>query len=28
LGEDYFRKGCDIFGYPLDPDHPWYRGGK
>jgi 5-methylcytosine-specific restriction enzyme A len=27
-GEDYFRKGCDIFGYPLDPDHPCYRGSK
>jgi 5-methylcytosine-specific restriction endonuclease McrA len=28
LGEDYFRKGCDAFGYPLDPAHPWYRGSK
>jgi hypothetical protein len=22
-GEDYWRKGCDIFGRPNDPDHPW-----
>ena len=22
-GEDYMRKGCDIFGRPNDPDHPW-----
>ena len=21
------RKGCDVNGWPLDPDHPW-RGGK
>lgn len=28
MGEDWLRKGCDIFGYPLDPNHPWYRGGK
>ena len=28
LGEDYMPKGCDVFGYPLDPHHPWYRGGK
>ncbi len=20
-GEDYMRKGCDVFGRPLDPDH-------
>ena len=27
-GEDnWLVKGCDIFGYPLDPNHPWYRGG-
>jgi hypothetical protein len=26
MGEDWLRKGCDIFGYPLDPNHPWYRG--
>jgi 5-methylcytosine-specific restriction endonuclease McrA len=19
---------CDVNGYPLDPRHPWYRGGK
>jgi 5-methylcytosine-specific restriction enzyme A len=25
LGQDYMRKGCDVFGYPLDPAHPWYR---
>jgi 5-methylcytosine-specific restriction enzyme A len=26
LGEkDYMRKGCDIFGRPLDPDHPWNK---
>lgn len=25
LGEDYFRKGCDVFGRPLDPNHPWNR---
>ena len=29
LGEgDYMRKGCDVFGNPLDPNHPWYRGGR
>ena len=30
LGEDYMRKGCDVFGRPLDPDHSWNRerGGK
>jgi 5-methylcytosine-specific restriction protein A len=27
LGENYMHKGCDIFGYPNDPNHPWYRGG-
>ncbi len=28
LGEKhYMRKGCDIFGRPLDPDHPWNRDG-
>ena len=26
LGEDYMRKGCDVFGRPLDPDHSWNRG--
>jgi 5-methylcytosine-specific restriction protein A len=25
LGENYFCKGCDIFGRPLDPDHPWNK---
>jgi 5-methylcytosine-specific restriction enzyme A len=26
LGEtDWFTKGCDVNGYPLDPRHPWYR---
>src|SRR6516164_9796192 len=25
LGEDYLRKGCDIFGRPNDPDHPWNK---
>ena len=25
LGEDYMRKGCDIFGRPLDPDHHWNK---
>ncbi len=25
IGEDYTIKGCDLFGYPLDPRHPWYR---
>jgi hypothetical protein len=24
-GEDYLIKGCDVFGNPLDPKHPWYR---
>jgi 5-methylcytosine-specific restriction protein A len=24
-GEDYLRKGCDIFGRPNDLDHPWNR---
>ena len=23
LGEDYMRKGCDVFGRPLDSAHPW-----
>jgi hypothetical protein len=27
MGESrWFYKGCDIFGRPLDPQHPWYRG--
>lgn len=25
LGEDWLRKGCDVFGCPLDPDHPWNK---
>jgi 5-methylcytosine-specific restriction protein A len=25
LGEAYMRKGCDVFGRPLDPDHAWYK---
>jgi 5-methylcytosine-specific restriction endonuclease McrA len=24
-GEDYMRRGCDIFGCPNDPDHAWNR---
>jgi 5-methylcytosine-specific restriction endonuclease McrA len=25
LGEEnWFYKGCDVFGNPLDPNHPWY----
>src|SRR5215472_1268126 len=24
-GEDYMRKGCDIFGRPNDPDHHWNK---
>jgi hypothetical protein len=28
LGEkDYMRKGCDIFGRPLDRDHWWNKQG-
>lgn len=23
LGRDYTVKGCDVFGRPLDPNHPW-----
>jgi 5-methylcytosine-specific restriction enzyme A len=26
-GQDYMRKGCDIFGRPNDPDHPWNKEG-
>jgi 5-methylcytosine-specific restriction endonuclease McrA len=26
-GEDYLTKGCDVFGYPLDARHPWYKNG-
>ena len=25
LGEELTVKGCDVYGYPLDPNHPWYR---
>src|SRR5262245_9408044 len=25
---NWLHKGCDIFGYPLDPAHPWYHRGK
>jgi 5-methylcytosine-specific restriction enzyme A len=29
LGEkNYMHKGCDIFGRPNDPDHPWNRENK
>ena len=24
-GENYLLKGCDVFGNPLDPNHPWYK---
>jgi 5-methylcytosine-specific restriction enzyme A len=24
-GKAVFAKGCDIRGYPLDPNHPWYK---
>jgi 5-methylcytosine-specific restriction enzyme A len=24
-GEGYWRKGCDIFGRPNDPDHHWNK---
>jgi 5-methylcytosine-specific restriction enzyme A len=27
VGKDYMRKGCDVFGYPLDPNHPWNKAG-
>ena len=23
---NWLTKGCDIFGRPLDPNHPWNRG--
>jgi 5-methylcytosine-specific restriction enzyme A len=26
LGAELTIKGCDEFGYPLDPRHPWYQG--
>jgi 5-methylcytosine-specific restriction enzyme A len=25
LGEELTIKGCDIYGYPLDPNHSWYH---
>jgi 5-methylcytosine-specific restriction protein A len=25
LGQDYTVKGCDVFGRPLDPRHPWSK---
>jgi hypothetical protein len=29
LGEkDYLIRGCDVFGNPLDKNHPWYGGTK
>ena len=29
LGErNYLLKGCDVFGNPLDPNHPWYKGSR
>jgi 5-methylcytosine-specific restriction endonuclease McrA len=25
LGEkEWLHRGCDAFGFPLDPNHPWY----
>jgi 5-methylcytosine-specific restriction enzyme A len=26
LGVELTIKGCDVYGYPLDPSHPWYSG--
>lgn len=23
-----YEAGCDESGYPVDPNHPWYKGGK
>jgi len=28
MGKDYRVKGCDVFGQPLDPNHPWNREAK
>jgi 5-methylcytosine-specific restriction enzyme A len=28
MGKELTVKGCDENGYPLDPRHPWYQGGK
>ena len=25
LGRPLTVRGCDVNGYPLDPNHPWYR---
>jgi 5-methylcytosine-specific restriction protein A len=25
MGQDFMRKGCDVFGRPLDPAHPWNK---
>jgi 5-methylcytosine-specific restriction protein A len=27
LGQELTVKGCDERGYPLDPNHPWYKTG-
>ena len=24
-GKDFSIKGCDVRGYPLDPNHAWYK---
>jgi 5-methylcytosine-specific restriction protein A len=26
--ENWLVKGCDIHGYPLDPNHPWNKEGQ
>jgi 5-methylcytosine-specific restriction protein A len=26
LDQELSVRGCDIYGYPLDPAHPWYAG--
>jgi 5-methylcytosine-specific restriction protein A len=26
LGAELPIKGCDVYGYPLDPRHPWWEG--
>jgi 5-methylcytosine-specific restriction protein A len=23
--KNWLVKGCDVFGYPLDPNHPWNK---
>ena len=25
MGKELTIKGCDVYGYPLDPNHPWYE---